>query len=367
MTENAHTLPPRRRFYKKKRYWIPVVTVLVIIAAVWIYLDIWTTKYVNRVLSNVPGYQASVEHVNVHLYRGAYQIHKLKMYKLQGKIPTPFIDIDTVDLSIQWGALLHGRIVSDIELTRPILNFAKSKAGATQTGKNTDWTTPIKQLAPIDINKVTLTNGEIHYKDFGATPKVDLFVKNLNGAMTNLRNVEAKDGKLPSDIHGTGTSIGNGKLGLDGKLNVLKEMPDMDLTFKLEGAHLPAVNNYAEEFAAITFEKGELSVYSKFIVKDNYLRGYVKPIATNIHIISMEHASNPVQFLWESVVAGVVEIFSNQRKDQFATQIELDGSLDHPGTSTWSTIVGILHNAFVQALSKDVKDELGITPVKKAK
>ena len=351
---------PRLRFYRKKRYWIPVVTLLVMIAVVWIYLDIWTTKYVNRVLGTIPGYQGSVSDVNVHLYRGAYQIHDLKLSKLNGKIPTPFIDIKLVDLSVQWGALIHGRIVSDIELDQPVLNFAKAKNGAKQTGKETDWTTPIKKLTPIDINKVTMKQGEIHYKDFSADPKVDLFVKNLNGEMTNLRNVEKKGEKLPSTIHGTGTSIGDGKLSLDGKLNVLREIPDMDLAGKLENAHLPAINNYAEKFAAINFEKGELNVYTKFTVKNSYLSGYVKPIATNIHIISMKHAANPVQYVWEAFVGGVVEIFSNQRKDQFATQINLQGSLNKPDTDVWSTLGGILHNAFVQALSKDVKNDLGI-------
>src|SRR5688572_11298709 len=95
--------------------WIAVfITLLLAIAGARIYLDVWMLQYVNRVLNNIKGYQGSVEDISVDLYRGAYRIDNLKLYKKNGNIPTPFIDIKQADLSIQWGALFHGRIVSDV-------------------------------------------------------------------------------------------------------------------------------------------------------------------------------------------------------------------------------------------------------------
>jgi hypothetical protein len=58
-------------------------------------------------------------------------------------------------------------------------------------------------------------------------------------------------------------------------------------------------------------------------------------------------------------VATVVEIFTNQRKDQFATKVPLEGSLDNIDTDSWSAFTGIIRNAFIQAfkkgLDKDIK------------
>ncbi len=42
------------------------------------------------------------------------------------------------------------------------------------------------------------------------------------------------------------------------------------------------------------------------------------------------------------------EVFSNQRKDQLATKIPLEGSFANPETDIWYTIVDLLRNAFIQ-------------------
>jgi hypothetical protein len=52
-----------------------------------------------------------------------------------------------------------------------------------------------------------------------------------------------------------------------------------------------------------------------------------------------------------------MEIFTNQSKDQFATQIELEGNLNNPETNFWSTLGGIFKNAFVKAFSNNIKQE----------
>ena len=73
-----------------------------------LYLPVWATGYVNRTLENIPGYTGSISDVDIHLYRGAYTIHDLKLFKKSKGIPVPFLDFKSSDLSIQWGALLDG-------------------------------------------------------------------------------------------------------------------------------------------------------------------------------------------------------------------------------------------------------------------
>lgn len=331
--------------------------VVVILIVGRLYLPYWVKDFANETLNNVKGYRGSVEDIDIHLYRGAYTIHGLKLFKLDKGIPVPFLDFAVADLSIQWGALLRGEIVGDVTLERPVINFAVSQNGASaQTGIETDWTVPIKELMPLDINWVDINNGKITYQDFSASPKVDLFIDNLEARATNLRNVDDKNAALPSTVTVRGTSIGTGKIALDGKMNILKKIPDFDLDGKLESVNLTAMNDYARDFAGIDFEAGQLNIYSELIVKDGRVTGYVKPLATGIRLIDAQ-PSDPVSLLWESMVSIVLEIFENQKKDQFATQIELEGNLNNPQTNIWSTIGGILRNAFGQAFSKTIKPE----------
>ncbi len=332
--------------------------VLVIGLAVHFYLDVYLLKYVNRTLNNIDGYEGSVESISVHLYRGAYEIHDLKIYKKNGHIPTPFVDIAQVDLSLQWSALLHGRIVSNIDLDQPMLNFAVGKSGAKQTGKEVDWNKPIRDLMPIDINHVTFKNGKLSYQDFSTSPQVNVYIHHMHGEVTNLRNVVDKTKALPSTLDVEGDSIGHGSLVLKGNMNALKPVPDMDLEAKLENADLTAFNDYADAYGAINIKRGRISVYSEFVIKNGHVTGYVKPIATDVSLIDLRKPTNPVKLAWESVVAIIVEIFTNHEKDQFATKVPLEGNLGNISTDTWSAVAGIIENAFVSAFKKGIDGSL---------
>lgn len=335
------------------------VLVVLILALIGgrIYLPIWVTGYVNKTLANIPGYTGSISDVDIHLYRGAYTIYDLKLdRKAGGDLPAPFLDFKQSDLSLQWGALFRGEVVGDVTLYEPTINFATGRSGTTtQTGAGTDWTVPIKELMPLDINYVEIRNGKIAYKDFSTKPEVDLSIYGLNARVTNLRNVDDKNAALPSTLVATGTSIGKGNLRVDGKLNILRPIPDMDITAKLESIHLPAMNSYARAFAGIDFNSGNLNIYSDLTVKNGIVSGFVKPLATDIDLI--DNTDDPISVLWESVVSVVMEIFTNQSKDQLATQVQLEGNLDDPQTNFWSTLNGILRNAFVKAYSNTVKKE----------
>lgn len=324
-----------------------------------IYLPFWVTDYVNKTLANIPGYTGSISDVDIHLYRGAYTIHDLTLKKKVKDIPVPFLDIKTTDFSLQWGALFDGRVVGDVTLDRPVINFATGSSGTTsQTGLETDWTKPIKDLMPLDINWVEISNGRIAYKNFNTRPNIDIFIDDLHLKATNIRNTELLNADLPSSVTARGKSIGGGDLALDGHMNIIKQIPDMDIDAKLENVNLPALNDYARAFAAIDFNSGNFDLYTELVVDNGQVSGYIKPLLRNIDLIDWQNPDpNPLNILWESVVSVVLEIFSNQQKDQVATQIQLEGNINSPETDFWSTIGGILHNAFVKAYSNTIREE----------
>lgn len=350
-----HSLALHHPYVFRKRHIVYGALVLLVIALIIarLYLGVWLTHYVNRVLDNIPGYQGSVEDIGIDLYRGAYRIHGLKILKKAGNIPVPFVAVDTADLSIQWGALFHGRIVSNVDLVRPVINFAVSPSGRSeQTGGGVDWSKPIQDLMPIDINLVTFSQGKITYQDFSTEPKVNIYINNMSGEARNLRNVVDTSEALPSTIVVQGDSIGKGRLHVDGRMNILPSPPNMRLNVKLEKVNLPALSDYTDAYAGVDIEKGTLNVYSEFNTNKGQISGYIKPLATNIHIIDLNRGKNPIQVAWEVVVAAVVELFTNQRKDQFATRIPLSGNLNNIKTDTLATIVGIIRNAFIQSFKK---------------
>jgi hypothetical protein len=324
-----------------------VLTLLIALVAARIYLPYWVKDYVNKEINELKGYSGSIADIDINLWRGAYQIHDLRIFKTDADIPVPFVAIKTSDLSVQWSALFDGAIVAEIDLYDADLNFAVGKAGGEiQTGEGAAWTKFVDALSPLDINHLNIRGGEISFQDFSASPKVDIFVKNIDLEVKNLKDVEDKNQTLPSPIRLSGQSIGGGKVNASGAMNIIRDVPDFDLDIKLEGAALPAINDYSRSIAAVDFESGMLSLYIEAVARDGKITGYIKPIATDINMVSVEEDRNPISILWQSVVSVFTEIFKNHEADQLATRIPLTGDLNNPETDTWSSIVGIFRNTF---------------------
>ena len=349
----------------QKKYWIPLV-IIVILIGIRIALPYIVKDYVNKTLQNLDGYTGSVADIDINLYRGAYVIDSLVIQKLEGNNPVPFVSIQKIDLSVEWGALFHGAIVGEIELYSPRLNFvaeAKEKGVEGQSGDDVDWTETIKDLMPLQINRFAIINGNIHYLDYGTDPKVDLYLNNLNAEATNLNNAEDIEKDLPSHLVITAVSIGNGNLNVTADLNILKQIPDMDIDFKFENADLPAFNDFLKSYAAIDAEKGLFSLYSEIAVDSGNIDGYIKPILNKFQIFSLKEdiGDNIFSFIWQGIAGLVMEIFQNQSKDQFATKVSLSGNVEDLSTGILPAIWNVFKNAFIQAFKKDTDNEIDFT------
>src|SRR6202000_868455 len=125
-----------KRKRRKRRTWLIVLgSLLVLLIAFRIALPYILLRFVNKELQTIPGYTGHVDGIDVHLIRGAYTIKVIKLDKTGGKIPVPFFSAERLDLSVEWSAIFHGRLVGKIIVGHPIINFAK---GPTKETSQTD-------------------------------------------------------------------------------------------------------------------------------------------------------------------------------------------------------------------------------------
>lgn len=343
----------------KKRYKI-LIGIIVLLIAIRIYLPYGIIKYVNKTLDNIPGYSGYITDVDLQLYKGSYSIDSLHILKQDSSVLVPFFSTDRIDLSVQWKALFDGSIVGEIELINPELNFVAAKdTTQEQYGEDVDWTKPIKELMPLQINRFAVTNGRIHFRNFDTRPRINLYIEDLFMVATNLNNAESNDLKLPSNLSVTATSIGGGKLDISGSMNLLKQIPDMDLNGKFEGVNLPALNDFLKAYAKLDAEKGNFDLYSEVVINDGKLTGYVKPLITDLKLVDWsEDKDKPLQMIWEGIAGVVIELFENQKKDQFATKTPFQGDLNQPDVKIMPTIWNIFSNAFVNAFNQSIDGTL---------
>lgn len=344
------------------------LVLVVLLVAFRLTLPYFVTRYVNKVLSELEGYRGQIYDVDIHLIRGAYQIDSLKVFKINGNEEIPFIDIPLMDLSVEWNALFKGKVVGEVRFEKPSLNFISGKKtekgedGSEQTGEDVDWTEPIKKLMPLQINKLTIDEGKVVFYDFSTKPNVDLSLNNLHLVAENLNNAKEQNDLLPSKVFMRATSIGGGNLELNMRINVLKQLPDLDMDMKFENVNMTALNDFFEAYAKIDVEKGDFNLYSEVAVKGGNINGYVKPLFNNLKVVDWkEDKDKPVQLVWESIAGVLVELFENQPENQFATRVPLKGNISNVDAPFWPTLWNIFRNAFVEAFARNTDDSINIT------
>jgi hypothetical protein len=171
---------------------------------------------------------------------------------------------------------------------------------------------------------------------------------------SNLRNVVQKNSNLPSSLYATATSIGNGRLKLEGKMDLVRKIPNMDLSLALEDASATALNDFTNHYAGIDFDKGTFHLFSEIAIADGYLKGYIKPILNDTRLIGK--GDSFLKTLWEGFVSFFEFILKNQKHNSLATKVPLEGDLKGVKSSPWTTIANIFRNAWIKAY-KNVVDE----------
>jgi hypothetical protein len=344
-----------------KLWYILVAIIVVVVIVVRLALPGIVKNYVNKKINELPGYTGHVNDIDIHLLRGAYVIKDMRLKKKTDPEKYPFLKISRADLSIEWAALFKGRLTGKVYLEEPVINILTSEAIEKEPSKDS-WSRTLKALMPMTINKLEVTNGRIDYRDLNKQPNTDLHIEQMHLTALNLANVQKAADPLPSQVNLTGISIGDGKLKLDMKVNVLKDIPDFDMGMQLNGANLLSLNGFFEANAKMDIERGGIDIFSKLKLKDGEMSGYVKPFIKDLKVLDVKKdikkKGGVLRVVKKAVVGLFAKVVTNPKTKKIATVIPIKGNVKDPKTSGWSTFVGILKNAFVQAFHESLTNEI---------
>ncbi|MEI9945285.1 MAG: DUF748 domain-containing protein [Chitinophagaceae bacterium] len=358
-----------RTFFGKKRN-IIIFSILLALFIFRLFLPAIVKKYVNKALNNIPGYYGWVDDIDISLYRGAYVINGLHLYEKNSD--KQFLDLDVTDISIQMAGIVQRRNSQRNRNVQSKINLwmtgkdVKDESGKKPSGG--DWTKALDKIVPIKINRFVVHNGEFLYADVVESPDINLSLKKIELTATNLRSVVDKSQPLPSKLDLSAVSFGNGQLTIKGALNMLKEIPDMDINLSLKKSDATALNDLTMATAGFDFEKGQFELYSEAAVSNGHLKGYIKPMFHNITIPdSFKKKSSLLKRAWEGVVTFFGFVLKNKGKDSFATKIPVEGDLNDPNINIWQLIGNIFRNGFIKAFQNQVDEDIQFGDVGKDK
>lgn len=344
-----------------KRWWFWLL--IVVVAAFLVVhtcLAIWVRDYVNRKLSEIRGYRAHVNAVTLHLWRGAYQIHNIEIEKTSGKVPVPFFSGPLVDLSVQWKALIFEHpFVGEIQLYRPKMNLVNGPSEATrQAPVDEPWAQKIKQLYPLKINRFSVQDGEVHYRDFSKKPKVDVAVDRVLMVATNLTNSKKISKTLIAEVEMEGRPLRVGHARMQMSLDPYAPKPTFALNVEMREIPLVRLNDFAKAYGNFTFEQGTFKMAMEASAREGAYRGYVEPVFDHMGIFNPAHdAENPISFVWQAIIGGITQTVRNYPKDRFGTKVPFSGTFDNPRPDVIETVFNAFRNAFIKAFSGTLEDK----------
>jgi len=238
------------RLVWKRRYWfaVPVLLALVAYVVFWIWGDeLMRRRMEENINDSLVGYTARVPELDFHLIGLSVTLKNAQLSQQSHPDP-PVAQFGKVHASVQWKALLHGRLVADFEFDNPKLHIdlrqLESEVKDPTNFEDKGWQDAARDIYPLKINHFAVNNGEVTYIDKDAKRPLEL--RNVQLRATNIRNVRSPDNVYPSTISMTTDVFGSGRLEVEGRANFLSEPHvGLNVDFKFAQVPLAALNPVA--------------------------------------------------------------------------------------------------------------------------
>lgn len=338
------------------------VAILGIVSFAFLVLPFIILPIVNKKLRGMPDFSGHIRSMRFNLFDASVSIKGLALMKKNNMIPVAFFTQDNMLLAIR---IYKRRLLADITIDNFNVNLVKgAKEDDSQLNLDKAWLEMARKMMVLNINRLQIENGSTHFRTFHTAPQVDIYVDNMQLVLGNLNIRSSAVDPLPANIR-MSANIHGGKLKLEGTLNPRNPIPTFDVNAELKGLHLEQINSALLAYADIDVTRGEFSMSAEVAAKEKKITGYVKPAITNLKLFNWksDKRSSLKKIVKELFIDGVVALFKNQKKNQFATKILIDGEITGPDVKLWSIVGCMLFNAFVESLLPHIEDTITIDSV----
>ena len=201
----------------------------------------------------------------------------------------------------------------------------------------------------VKIEHGKIVNSDIGFVNKATDPDYRVFIADMDMDLQNFSNrLEEGTGVVKL----TGKFMGTGKTEMKGAFRPEKPRPDFDLNVKIVRTKVEAFNNVLRAYGNMDTHQGMFAFFSELSVKDNEIRGYVKPLLKDVEVYDPDQdKEKPVtKKIYEAVVGGVLGLLENKQRQEAATVTDLSGPVENPHASTWQVVEKLVQNAFFKAI-----------------
>jgi uncharacterized protein involved in outer membrane biogenesis len=355
--------------------------VFVLLFALRLALPSLVRRYVSDVLAGAEGYTGTIGDLDLNLWRGAYELTDVALHREGGEFERPFIEVERADFSVQWASLLRGRVVAEIVLHQPRVEYVTEASGEEaqtgtdpdpETGEEASWSERIGALFPFRIDRFVVRDAEVRFTHRGIDPPVDLFFTETYLEVLNLTNqidVSRNQGFM-AEAELAGRPFGTGELEARLRFDPLARQPRFELDAVVRNVQMIALNDFLQAYGKVDAEAGTLEIATEFAASGGKVEGYVKTLIEDLQLVSLEEIDGPgdaLEALWEGFVSLGAELLENQPRDRIAVRVPLRGELGAARTDLVQIVASLLRNAFVVALRPAIDESIELHDIEIAR
>jgi hypothetical protein len=201
----------------------------------------------------------------------------------------------------------------------------------------------------VKVEQGKIRDSEIGFVNKATSPDYRVFLTDMDVELENLSNrLEEGTGTLKI----TGKFMGSGLTVMNATFRPEKPRPDFNLNAKIVKTNVSAFNDVLRAHGDVDTHQGTFAFFSEITVKDNQIRGYVKPMLKDVEVYDAEQDKDKAltKKVWEAVIGGALGMFENKPRDEAATVTDLSGPVENPQADTWQVVGKLVQNAFFKAI-----------------
>ena len=308
----------------------------------------------HRALAAVPGWKAEAGDANLSLFPLMYSVTDVNMVPDDETLPIFYVgDLQT---GLFWKDLIRGRVNAWCNIDRAKMTFFLIKITIP------DIAEILQNLLPFQVQRVQLKQGEITIV-FRHTRHQDLKHPEGDGPQIWFHDIEASMEGIASRVgleKQVTTLALRSKLQRSGELNVfvtadLLATDQLSFTGQMElrGLHLSDIDRELKPIGLKV--DGTFDMLARFGVDHGNLKGAVQPFIKNGHVEAVQE--DLLSKLKALLADAAIDILSDRvpERNAVATVVPIHGKLLHPKADLWTTVWGVLRNAFVEGLIESIR------------
>src|SRR5690606_13720516 len=173
---------------------------------------------------------------------------------------------------------------------------------------------------------------------------------------TTLFRSADENGDRVARFEGNALLLDHAPLEASAAFDPFENFRDFEFRVRATDIELRRLNDFSAAYGKFDFNAGSGDLVIEAAAEDGQLSGYIKPLLRDVDVFNWSQDVERedkgfFRSIWEALVGGGETLLKNQRKNQFATRVELSGRVDDSDISPFQAFLNILRNGFVRAFN----------------